>query len=105
MECLEGCKFQQFQNNKFVCEYYSASLVTEMGAKGDISNIVVYRCKQCVEEGKIGSSQEADLLAGIRKTLVYLGDHFYSFKDEFEDDLAELYRNLKALEERQKKGE
>jgi len=102
LECLEGCDFQRFGDNRFYCKYYDKVLVSEMGAKGSIENILVYRCKECVEEGKIGSSREADLLAGIRSSLVYLGDHFYSFKDAFEDDLATLYRNLKALEDRMK---
>ena len=101
MVCLEGCKFQRFRNNKFFCDYYDVDLITEYEKEG----IKVYRCKQCVEEGMIGSSQEADLLAGIRNSLVYLGDHFYSFKDAFEEDLADLYRNVKALEESIKKGE
>ena len=105
MECLEGCEFQRFGDNRFYCKYYDKILISEMGAKGDVENILVYRCKECVEEGKIGVSEEADLLAGMRNTLVYLGDHFYSFKDDFEDDLADLYRRLKALEEKIEKGE
>ena len=101
MECLEGCEFQKFANNKFNCDYYNALLVTEYGT----DDIKVYRCKACIDEGKIGVSEEANLLAGIRNTLVYLGDHFYSFKDAFEDDLAELYRNLKVLEDKMKEGD
>jgi len=101
LECLEGCEFQRFGDKKFYCKYYDVVLITEYGKE----NILVYRYKECVEEGRIGVSEEADLLAGMRNTLVYLGDHFYSFKDDFESDLADLYRRLKALEEKMKKGD
>lgn len=103
--CLEGCKLQEFVGGKFYCTYYEENLLSEMGAGGDISKIIVFRCPQCIKEGKVGVDQESNHLEGIRKTLVYLGDHFYSFKDSFEEDLAELYRNLKALEEIKKKGD
>jgi len=99
MECLEGCELQQFVDKKFYCSYYEKDLLTETGvdAEGGL-NIVVYRCKQCNEEGIKGIDQRQNTLEGVRKSLVYLGDHFYSFKDEFENCLADLYRNLKRLE-------
>ncbi len=98
MECLEGCEYQQFVNKRFDCSYYEKDLLTEYGVEGDTSTIVVYRCQNCVEDGFKGIDQKQNTLDGIRKSLVYLGDHFYSFKDEFETCLADLYRNLKRLE-------
>jgi hypothetical protein len=98
MECLEGCEYQQFVNKNFQCSYYEKDLLTETGIEGDNSTIVVYRCQNCVEDGFKGIDQKQNSLDGIRKSLVYLGDHFYSFKDEFENCLADLYRNLKKLE-------
>lgn len=98
MECLEGCEYQQFVNKKFNCSYYEKDILTEYGVEGDTSTIVVYRCQECVEDGFKGVDQKQNSLDGIRKSLVYLGDHFYSFKDEFENNLADLYRNLKRLE-------
>jgi hypothetical protein len=98
MECLEGCEYQQFVNKSFHCSYYEKDLLTEYGVEGDNSTIVVYRCQNCVEDGFKGIDQKQNTLDGIRKSLVYLGDHFYSFKDEFENCLADLYRNLKRLE-------
>jgi hypothetical protein len=98
MECLEGCELQQFVNKRFYCSYYEKDLLTETGIEGDTSTIVVYRCQECINEGIKGVDQKQNSLDGIRKSLVYLGDHFYSFKDEFENNLADLYRNLKRLE-------
>jgi hypothetical protein len=98
MECLEGCELQLFVNGKFFCEYYEKDLLTGTGVDDGESTIVVYRCKRCIEEGIKGIDQKTNTLEGVRKSLVYLGDHFYSFKDEFENCLADLYRNLKRLE-------
>jgi len=99
MECLEGCELQLFVDGKFFCEYYEEGLLNQhsVGDDGE-SAIVVYRCQRCIDEGIKGIDQKTNTLEGIRKSLVYLGDHFYSFKDEFENCLADLYRNLKRLE-------
>ena len=102
MECLEGCELQQFVNKRFYCTYYEEVLPTEVNR--DIppeeggTRVVVFRCKDCITEGIKGIDSVTNNLEGIRKSLVYLGDHFYSFKDEFEDSLADLYRYLKRLE-------
>lgn len=93
MECLAGCELQEFKDGKFLCSYYEKELNTEYGEK-----IKVYRCEACISEGIKGIDEKTNILEGVRKNLVYLGDHFYSFKDEFEECLAGLYRNLKKLE-------
>lgn len=98
LECLEGCELQKFVNRKFICEYYGKELNTEYG-----NGVGVYRCQQCIDEGTKGIDQKTNTLEGIRKGLVYLGDHFYSFKDAFENELADLYRNLKRLESEERK--
>jgi hypothetical protein len=99
LECLESCELQMFINKKFICEWYGKDLESGRMEEG----IVVYRCPECIEEGTKGLDQKTNTLEGIRKGLVYLGDHFYSFKDAFENDLADLYRNLKRLESEERK--
>jgi len=103
MECHKNCSFQEFKDDKFLCSYYNAELPIEI----QNNRITIHRCEYCrVEESEI-RNEESYLLKGIRTAVTYLGDHFYSFKDEFEKDLADLYRNLKELEEivRNKEGE
>jgi hypothetical protein len=102
LECLEGCELQQFVKGRFYCQYYNKDLAMEVNR--DIppdeggTKAIVFRCQECIDEGIKGIDQKTNAVDGIRKGLVYLGDHFYSFKDAFEDDLADLYRNLKKLE-------
>ena len=98
VECLGGCELQQFKNKGFYCTYYDISLVSEIGVVDDAHTVLVYRCQQCVDEGIKGIDSVTNNLEGIRKSLVYLGDYFYSFKDEFENSMADLYRYLKRLE-------
>lgn len=98
VECLEGCELQQFVDKRFYCTYYESDLVSEIGVVNDAHSVLVYRCQQCIDEGIKGINKVTNNLEGIRKALVYLGDHFYSFKDEFENGLADLYRYLKRLE-------
>jgi hypothetical protein len=98
VECLEGCELQQFVNKRFYCTYYEEDLLHETGTDGDVYKVAVWRCQKCIDEGIKGVNEVTNNLEGIRKSLVYLGDHFYSFKDEFENCLADLYRYLKRLE-------
>jgi len=102
VECLEGCELQQFVNKRFYCTYYEEELPIEVNRDlppgEDGEKVVVFRTQQCIDEGIKGIDEVTNNLEGIRKSLVYLGDHFYSFKDEFENGLADLYRYLKRLE-------
>ena len=98
MECLEGCELQEFKDKKFYCTYYEKGLVSEIGVVNDEHSVLIYRCQECIDEGIKGINSVVNNLDGIRKSLVYLGDHFYSFKDEFEENMADLYRYLKRLE-------
>jgi hypothetical protein len=85
-------------NREFYCTYYEKDLATEIIAEKEGTKVVVYRCQTCIDEGIKGIDEATNNLEGVRKSLVYLGDHFYSFKDEFENSLADLYRYLKRLE-------
>lgn len=97
MECVNRCEFMRFGEGKFICKLYDNSDLTF-----DIRerHTAVERCRECVDEGEIGTNSVAE---AVRKSKQYLGwilDSFYSFKDDFESNSTELYRILKDLEDK-----
>ena len=96
MECLRGCEFQKLKGTKFYCDYYRNDLV--FNVNDFKSDIKIIRCEDCIKEGMIGenSIQEKAIKAKHRVGLVM--DSFYSFKDDLEEQVTEIYRILKDLE-------
>ena len=103
MECVEGCEFLRFEKKYFVCKYYEQILDTERNLETSPITIHVKRCKKCIEDNVIGENEEEYKMGKIRKHLGWLGDNFYSFKDEFESSLTEMYRIIKKVEKNGKK--
>ena len=98
MECLNKCEFLDFDNGLFQCEYYNKQLQStyyELRKKN-----IVKRCHECVNEGFIGSNTIEESLKKIKQRLGFMGDTFYSFKDDFETELTEIYRIIKHLEKK-----
>jgi hypothetical protein len=98
-ECVKNCEFSIFSNGRFTCSYYDKDLDYKKHIKDDIENIVLLRCSDCVQEGIIGNDINIENIRKLKKNLGWLGDSFYSHKDEFESSLTEMYRILKRMEE------
>jgi len=60
--------------------------------------VIIERCNECIDESLVGSDTKEEDLAKIKKSIGWLGDIFYSFKDDFENILTEAYRSIKKLE-------
>ena len=98
MECLNKCEFLDFDNGLFRCKFYKKGLESsyhELRKKN-----VVERCNECVDEDVIGSNTIEESVKKIKQRLGFIGDTFYSFKDDFETELTEIYRIIKHLEKK-----
>ena len=58
------------------------------------------RCNDCIEEKMVGNNTIDESAKKAKFRLGLIGDSFYSFKDDFETELTEIYRILKDLEEK-----
>lgn len=83
----------------FWCGYYTKELDTKVDGAADIF-FEPQRCKECIEEAHIGSNTFDEGIKKVKFRLGLIGDSFYSFKDDIEQELAEIYRILKDLEEK-----
>ncbi len=101
MRCLEGCEFLVFKIGLFDCGYYNHKLQFEYVIDEEkVSEIVPQRCLECIEEKMVGSNSIEEAAKKAKFRLGLIGDSFYSFKDDFETELTEIYRILKDLEEK-----
>lgn len=94
-ECIKDCDLMEFKDNLFFCNFYNSNL--EYGVENDI--LKIYKCKKCIEEGIIGINKKNALKMKMKKHLGWLADSFYSFKDEFEEELTEIHRLLRSMED------
>lgn len=101
MRCLEKCDFLVFEKGRFTCGYYNTGLEFEYVDISD-KGIIPKRCTECVEERMVGSNRIDEYAKKAKFRLGLIGDSFYSFKDDFETELTEIYRILKDLEEKSK---
>ena len=109
MRCITNCEFMRFSNNMFTCSFFddikleaSKNYMTS-GGKGvehsvDEDKIIVHRCKECIDDGTIGSDTVKEDIKKIKKHLGWIADTFYSFKDTFEESLTDIYRIVKKME-------
>ena len=101
-ECVERCEFLRFGKGRFRCNFYESDLRSDNifgKVEGTDGKIAIYRCESCEREGEIGSNTIGEK---VRKLKNYIGltmDSFYSFKDDMETNITEIYRILKRLEE------
>jgi len=98
VECLDGCEFLGFEHGNFECKYYYKQLLSSYNEL--IKRTVIKRCDDCINEGYIGSNSLEESLKKIKQRLGFAGDAFYSFKDDFETELSEIYRIIKHLEKK-----
>lgn len=98
MRCLEKCEFLKFGSGKFICGYYDENL--SVAVLDDARGFEPERCHECIEERMVGSNSIDEAAKKCKFRLGLIGDSFYSFKDDFETELTEIYRILKDLEEK-----
>jgi len=100
VECLSGCEFQKLREGKFYCEYYNSDLVFNVD---DLqSDIKIMRCESCVKQDIIGKNSIQERAIKIKYRVGLLMDSFYSFKDDIESEITDIYRILKDLENEDK---
>ena len=99
MKCLEKCEFLLFEKGEFKCNFYEKPLDTKVDGVAEVF-FEPQRCKECIEEAKIGSNTFNEGIKKVKFRLGLIGDSFYSFKDDLEQELTEIYRILKELEEK-----
>jgi len=94
-ECVKNCEFLEFKNGYFYCRFYESDLKTEL----DLNSIILYKCEKCLEEGKIVPNILYLSSIKVKKQLSWIMDSFYSFKDEFEENITEIYKVLRKIED------
>lgn len=101
MNCVERCEFQKFAEGNFYCVFYDRVILTadKPLSIDDGDKIVIHRCQKCIEEELIGSNSTLENARKLKQYLGTMADEFYSFKDEFETGLTEMYRLIKGMED------
>lgn len=97
-ECLDQCEWQKFKKGKFFCKFYEEYLYSEKSLKIGDDNLIVYRCDKCKEEENISLTPEMEIFKRLRNNLDMLQDSFYSFKDDLDEILSNVYRIIKKQE-------
>lgn len=100
MECLNGCEFQKLDKGKFHCDYYLTDLIFEVSDM--LSDIKIMRCGSCEKEGLIGKNSIQERVIKVKHRVGLVMDSFYSFKDDLESEITDIYRILKDLENEDK---
>lgn len=94
--CVKNCEFLRFNESTFNCLYYESDLKAEVD---DLRNVSPLRCEECIKEGIMGKETTHTQAQKIKKILGLMGDSFYSYKDDFETLLTEMYRVAKKMED------
>lgn len=102
MDCVEGCEFMRFKDGCFYCNYYDNDLKYYIEKDHMDGNLKIVRCEKCVSEGKIGSNTIQEKARKMKYRIGLMMDSFYSFKDDIEEEVTEIYRTLKELENEEK---
>lgn len=103
-ECLEQCEWQKFKRGKFYCRFYEIDLHSEKSIKIGNDKLTVYRCDKCKEEENISLSPDLEVLKRVKNNLDMLQDSFYTFKDDFDELLGNIYRIIKSQEKMIEEG-
>lgn len=97
MECVRKCEFQEFTGEDFECKLYDEGLYAELNTTEQ--RLMVFRCDECIKEGTIGTNTKAEYVRKLKQHLGWLGDSFYSLKDDMEEEITHIYRLIKELDE------
>lgn len=106
MECVSSCDFMRFSGGTFRCKLYDTDLRSEKSINVEKPEvIIIYRCNKCIEEGEIGSNTIKEDIRKLKQHMGWIMDSFYSFKDDIESEVTNIYRVLKSIEERNDENE
>jgi len=95
-ECVESCEFLRFNRGKFHCKFYKDNLIS----KEIDSKVHIFRCNDCEEEGLIGTNTIEENIRKLKERVGLTMDSFYSFKDDIESEVTEIFRILKGMEDK-----
>ena len=101
--CVNRCEFLRFGDGRFRCQFYKSDLKSENvfeKMEGTDGKIAIYRCGECIEEGEIGSNTIGETVRKLKNYIGWTMDSFYSFKDDIETNITEMYRILKSMEDK-----
>jgi hypothetical protein len=91
MKCLNDCEYFTSFEGEPICKYYDERLLID-------DNGSINRCDECEKDGKMGINSNRERALLLKKQLGWMADNFYSFKDDFELILTDMYRILKQME-------
>jgi hypothetical protein len=94
MKCLDKCLYFAATNGNIFCKLYNKTLDIE----GSDAKYTIQRCEECNASGDIGYNTCTERVNLLKKHVGWLGDIFYSFKDDYEIILSDVYRVLKKME-------
>lgn len=103
-DCLEQCEWQKFGRGKFYCKFYEEELYSEKSIKIGQDNLIVHRCEKCIEEENISLTPELEVLKRVKNNLDMIQDSFYTFKDDLDEYLSNIYRIIKTQEKMLEEG-
>ena len=92
MVCLDDCVNFSIFEGKPTCKFYDKSLLVNSHSG------VISRCVECKNAGVVGINCNIERINLLKRQLGWLADNFYSFKDDFESNLTDIYRLLKQME-------
>lgn len=99
MECVRKCEFQEFDGDMFYCRLYDRELSTVINVDKEPNTLSVIRCQSCANEELIGSNTKEEYIRKLKQRLGWLMDSFYSLKDDMEEEVTNIYRLVKEMEE------
>jgi hypothetical protein len=100
MECVQNCEFMRFGNGSFFCGFYEEDLHSEKSLSVEKpESVLIFRCEKCVKDGEIGTGTKEEFVRKIKKHVGDIMDSFYSYKDDIESEVSDLYRLVKKFEE------
>lgn len=100
MDCVKGCEFREYKDDwKFHCTLYNEQLPIETkDLGGGAYTVKTLRCERCIEEGEIGNNTSKEKIKKLKTHIGWMMDFFYSFKDDMEEEVSNIYRIVKELE-------
>ena len=94
MKCLDECSYFVVTDGEILCRLYKKPLNVEY----EDDKYEIQRCDECVDSGVIGYDTCTERVNLIKRHIGWLSDIFYSFKDDYETILADMYRVIKKME-------
>jgi hypothetical protein len=94
VKCLDQCLYFNVNDGELFCKLYNKTLDIEFSD----AKYTIQRCEECSDSGDIGYNTCNERVNLLKKHVGWLSDIFYSFKDDYETILSDVYRVLKKME-------